>query len=59
MPNIHLADAELKMTIELLEREAAELHEEIHRTDKHEYRDQLKADEGILREVLRKLKEAK
>ena len=59
MPNINLTDAELKVAAELLEREAAELHEEIHRTDNHDYREELKAEETVLKEVLRKFVDAK
>jgi len=55
MPNINLTEAELKVAVELLEREAAELHEEIHRTDNHDYREELKAEEIVLKGLLHKL----
>jgi len=58
MPNVNLNDDEIRVARELLEREAAELHEEIHRTDDRHYRDELKDEEKLLRDVLRKLKEA-
>jgi hypothetical protein len=57
MRAINLADNEYEFLVELLEREMPNLHDEIHHTDDHDYRQYLKERETLLNALLRKLKE--
>lgn len=58
MPKLELEQIELDLAVELLERDAADLREEILHTDDRHYRDELKEEEKLLLELLRKFKEA-
>ena len=58
MRTISLADNEHEFLVEMLEREMPNLHDEIHHTDDHDYREYLKEREKLLNALLRKLKES-
>lgn len=47
-----LTDEEAELIHGLLEKCLGELHEEIHHSSLHEYKDQLKSEETILKSVL-------
>ena len=59
MPKIELTESEFDIAVELLEREAADLADEIRHTDNHHYRDELKVEEKALLEILHKFHAAK
>lgn len=58
MQTITLSDMEKQLLIELLDSQLQELPHEIHHTDDRDYKQALKEKEGVLEELLKKLKTA-
>ncbi|MGE0680183.1 MAG: hypothetical protein AB7P69_04605 [Candidatus Binatia bacterium] len=58
MPMITVSGTEQQLLIELLDSQSKELLHEIHHTDDRDYKQSLKDKEGVMAELLKRLKAA-